>query len=104
MPRLGHRVTSFVGVMIGLTLLAPWSAVGSAAATRATVSGTEALNVRACPSLACDVVAVVPLGASLAVTGAAINGFLPVIAGGKTGYAYDLYVAPHGSKVPSLVE
>lgn len=58
----------------------------------ATVSGTDAVSIRSCPSLECGLLAVAPLGAALKVTGDPENGFLPVLWEGTPGFAYRLFV------------
>lgn len=58
-----------------------------------TVTGTDAVFIRSCPSLDCDIRATAPLGASLEITGDRENGFLPVIWEGELGYAYSLFVS-----------
>ena len=68
----------------------------------ATVVGTAAVNVRACPGLDCAVVVSAPLGARLAVTGEAAEGFLPVAYRGHVGFAYALYLAADDAPVPYL--
>lgn len=69
----------------------------------ATVSGTDALSIRACPSLACEIVATAPLGALLDITGELQNGFAPVTWEGVSGFAYRLFVADAGAS-PWLVQ
>jgi len=59
----------------------------------ANVSGTDAVFIRSCPSLDCDILGTAPLGASLEITGDLENGFLPVIWEGTSGFAYSLFVS-----------
>lgn len=99
-------------ILVGLIAAAPVAAtaspeVGSASAwvpVDATVFGTEGVNLRACPSLDCEVVAVAKLGERLTITGPAENGFSPVDYGGAVGYAYDLFLAKDGQPAPFLAE
>jgi len=66
------------------------------AAGAATVSGTDAVNIRSCASLECDVVGIAPLGAAIEVTGAEDNGWVPVSWDNVQGFAYALYLGSEG--------
>ncbi|MGB3328493.1 MAG: SH3 domain-containing protein [Thermomicrobiales bacterium] len=79
---------AFVRLMLVLLILA--TAIGPipATAASATVTAGSLVNVRACARLDCDVIGNAELGATLNVTGAATNGFLPVAWQGVTGYVY----------------
>lgn len=82
----------------------PGSPIDTWAPVGATVFGTEGVNLRSCPSLGCEVVAVAKLGERLTVTGPPENGFSPVDYGGAVGYAFDLYLARDGRPAPVLLE
>jgi len=71
--------------------------------TAATVLGTDAVSIRACPSLDCEIVGTAPLGASLDITGELQDGFAPVTWEGTSGFAYRLYVSEQGES-PWLVQ
>lgn len=71
---------------------------------RATVLGTEGINVRSCPSLRCEVLVAVKLGETVVVTGATVDGFSPVDYGGVQGFAYDLYLMKENGAPPVLLE
>ncbi|MCC6314342.1 MAG: polysaccharide deacetylase family protein [Thermomicrobiales bacterium] len=57
-----------------------------------TVMGAKAINIRACPRLDCNVLFSARLGETIEVTGAAVDGWLPVSRDGAAGFAYALYV------------
>lgn len=69
----------------------------------ATVLGTDAVLIRACPSLDCDVVGTAPLGASLDITGELQDGFAPVTWQGISGFAFHLFLSDTGVS-PWLVQ
>lgn len=71
-------------------------------ARAATVSGTDAVLIRACPSLNCEIVGTAPLGTSLDITGEPQDGFVPVVWQGISGFAYRLFVSNPGES-PWLV-
>lgn len=73
------------------------------AASAATVSGTDAVNIRSCASLDCDVVGIAPLGAAIDVTGTEDNGWVPVSWGNVQGFAYALYLGS-AAKAPWLTQ
>lgn len=62
-------------------------------ARAAAVSGTDAVHIRSCPSLQCEVLKTAPLGATLDITGEPQDGFLPVVWEGTAGFAYSLFVS-----------
>lgn len=74
-----------------------------AAVSAATVSGTDAVNIRSCPSLDCDVVGIAPLGTDVVVTGEQQDGWAPVSWGNASGFAFSLYVGADGT-APWLVQ
>jgi N-acetylmuramoyl-L-alanine amidase len=61
---------------------------------KVTGTGGGSLNCRSAASLSGMVISVVPYGATLAVRGAAVNGWTPVNCGGKNGYVSSQYVTP----------
>ena len=62
----------------------------------ANASTTSDLNLRNAPDLGAAILAVMPFGSRLAVTGAAQNNFYPVVYNGVTGWAYVDYIAVDG--------
>ncbi len=93
---------ALVGVAALLVVAVPQPA-GATGTAAATVVGTEGVNIRSCPRLECDVLAVAPLGRTVAVTGASRDGFTPVIYKRTSGFAYDLYLLKPGQPVPQLI-
>lgn len=63
------------------------------AGTHATVIGTDKLYMRDCPVLTCRVLADIPLGATVDITGESIDGFAPVWWQGHAGWAYHLFLS-----------
>ena len=114
-PRLGRSRPSWRALVAAVVLLgagAP-SAAGAAPAANpghgwepvgATVFGTDGVNLRTCPGLDCEVVAVAKLGERVTVMGPVEDGFSPVDYGGARGYAYDLFLAKDGQPAPALIE
>lgn len=69
------------------------SAQSPAAAPAVTVIGTDTLHLRDCPATTCRVVGSASLGTELTITGEAVDGFRPVEWHGRTGWAYELFLA-----------
>jgi uncharacterized protein YraI len=77
------------------------------AAPRATsATTTDALNLRSGPSLSDGVIAVIPVGAQVTLTGTSSNGFRAVSWNGRRGWAFATYLAinerpasPHASAI-----
>lgn len=67
-----------------------------------TVVSTASINIRACPSLDCEVRATARLGDTLTVTGVPRDGFIPVTIGNTSGYAYALFIATQSRGTPEL--
>lgn len=114
-----NRLARVGGLLaVGTVLLGIVPTMGAVAApATATVVGTEQLEIRACPEVACDVVATAPLGASVTVqieetdaTGEeeaarpATGRPLQVEYQGTTGYASDLYLATDPAHVPYFLQ
>ena len=81
--------------LVALLLLAAVpvaSGADSVATTAATVVGTDAARVLACPRPSCRERAKVPLGGSVTVAGEAVDGFFPVRAGGRRGFVYKTFL------------
>ncbi|MDQ3540156.1 MAG: polysaccharide deacetylase family protein [Chloroflexota bacterium] len=74
-----------------------------AAVSAATISGTDAVNIRSCPSLDCDVVGIAPLGSDVDVAGDEQDGWVPVSWGNVQGFAFALYVGSD-TEAPWLVQ
>lgn len=92
------RVRRASGLVLRSVLLLCTLVIGAhpGGALAETVSGTNAVNIRSCASLDCEVVAIAPLGSPLVVTGGEQGGWLPVSWDGVDGFAFNLYVAPDG--------
>lgn len=86
-----------------LLLIVMLVGVQPVAASAATVSGTDAVNIRSCASLECEVIGIAPLGAAIEVTGAEDKGWVPISWGSVRGFAYALYLDSEG-KAPWLTE
>jgi peptidoglycan/xylan/chitin deacetylase (PgdA/CDA1 family) len=84
-------------ILVALTVLAVLSTPLAVAGQAATVVATGSVNIRSCPSMACDVLGQAVLGEELTVTGDPVDGFLPVDWHGAQGYAWALFVAVPGS-------
>ncbi|HEV2109164.1 MAG TPA: SH3 domain-containing protein [Thermomicrobiales bacterium] len=61
---------------------------------------TTDLNLRSGPSLSAGVLAVMPGGAAVTITGSSQNGYVPVTYGGTSGWAYASYLTSGGSGTP----
>lgn len=70
----------------------------------ATITGTNAVNIRKCPKLSCKIIASAKLGESVVVTGDPVDNFTPVRFGRIEGYAYDLFLGRSGVPVPRFIE
>jgi peptidoglycan/xylan/chitin deacetylase (PgdA/CDA1 family) len=66
------------------------------------VVGTTGLNIRSCPGVTCGSEGLAQLEDPIIVTGPAENGYLPVEWAGKTGWAWQLYVATDSRGTPFL--
>lgn len=67
-----------------------------AQAASMTIAGTTAVNIRECPGLDCDVLAIAPVGSPIETTGDPVDGFTPVTYGGIDGFAFSLYLSTPG--------
>ncbi|MDQ3044008.1 MAG: polysaccharide deacetylase family protein [Chloroflexota bacterium] len=97
-----RQLAATLSMVAALPLIVATGLMPVAAVALATVVGTDAVNIRACPSLACEVIASAPLGYALTVTGEPRDGFTPVSYGNQVGYAYGLYLATDPASVPYL--
>lgn len=86
-------------VALALLLISMQPAVAGAA----TVTGTSAVNIRACPALDCEIVGIAPLGSDLDVIGEEQAGWVSVSWSGVEGFAFSLYVDAD-SEPPWLVQ
>ena len=68
------------------------SSNGASAASATTATTTVYLNFRTGPSLNYRIMAVMPPGSTVTVTGNATNGFYPVVYNGTQGWAYGSYL------------
>ena len=96
-PRTGstHRLLLRLALLAGF--LSPLFAPGNATAASGIVVATDAVNVRACASTACDILGIVHLGDTLEVTGDMVDGFYPVVWQGGQGFVYALFVSAGGA-------
>lgn len=101
--RLSRRLAVVSMAVAILTTLGGMGAVGARQATSAVVSGAASVNIRACPTIDCQVIGSATLGDSIEITGAAVDGFYPVTWYGRAGYAFALYLALPG-QAPRFVE
>lgn len=65
--------------------------------SQGTTTVTEDLNLRAGPSTTSTILAVMPAGTTLAITGSAQQGFLPVNYDGVAGWAHSAYLSTGGT-------
>jgi len=79
----GRALVVLAAILIGIQ---------PASVNAATVSGTDAVNIRSCPALDCDVVGIAPLGSDVDVVGEERDGWTPVSWGNVQGFAYSLYL------------
>lgn len=86
-----------------VALPSPASATAPEAGSAVVVS-TNALDIRSCPQPDCAISATAPLGAEVAITGEAIDGFVPVRYQDKTGFVPPWFVASDPGHPPYLVE
>ena len=110
-PMIGRssgRWASFVATVALLSIAGAGAGWRTATAQLAfplpgTIVATAEVNVRSCPKLTCERLAVAELGEPVAITGEAVDGFVPVEFEGEAGFVYYLYVAPVGGPAPQLV-
>lgn len=81
------------GWISGAYLMVPDGGGSGGGGNDETMTVTEDLNLRSGPSTADSIVAVMPAGATVTVTGAERNGFLPVTYRGTAGWAYAQYLS-----------
>jgi peptidoglycan/xylan/chitin deacetylase (PgdA/CDA1 family) len=62
--------------------------------------GSPAVNVRDCPSFACDVIGTVTVSDRVEITGEQTDGFYPIRFNSLSGYAYSLYISPLPDPAP----
>lgn len=92
------RLLLLVGIMLPL-----WSPSGTATAQEsvdAHVVSTPELAIRRCAAVTCETVAMVPLGADVAIMGEEENGFLPVRYAGTAGFASSFFLAADPADPP----
>ena len=96
-PRSGSSRRPFLRLVFLAGFLAPLVTPGNAIAASGIVVATDAVNVRACPSTACDILDIVHLGDTVEITGDVVDGFYPVTWQGREGFVYALFVSAGGS-------
>lgn len=85
---------AFSGFLSGSGAAPPASDPGVSAGTARTITS---LNLRAGPSLADAILRVMPAGVTVEITGAAQNGFVPVVYNGAAGWASSTYLSTGSS-------
>jgi peptidoglycan/xylan/chitin deacetylase (PgdA/CDA1 family) len=78
-------------------------AVSANTSANGVISATSGINIRACPTLECQIIGSASLGEPIEITGDVVDGFYPVLWYGREGYAYALYVS-RGGQAPWFVE
>ncbi len=101
LPRHGAAIIR--GMMAALLALGMIAQVSATAPLDGIVGGTSSVNIRACPTLECQVIGSAALGDSIEITGEIVDGFYPVQWFGRDGFVYALYVTPPG-EAPWFVE
>ena len=101
-----HRIPHTLWSLLTLSLLVSVvpASRASAAPPIATVVSTSELELRSCPTLQCQVIERLPLGAQVEVIDEGPGSFLQVEHDAVTGYASNLYLATDPDNVPYLVE
>lgn len=95
-------------LLIALLAPWPWAAAGArsetAAPAEAKVIGAPSVNLRSCAKLSCGIRGTVPLGQTVRITGASVDGFSPVKVGAKSGFIFDTFLYdPSGERgVPNF--
>lgn len=83
-----------VTMVVGWLAFVPMGAAADAGAGTSTVTETtDELNLRAAPALNAEIITVLRPGATVEITGAAENGFYPVVSAGQAGFAYGYYLS-----------
>ncbi|MBA2468828.1 MAG: polysaccharide deacetylase family protein [Chloroflexia bacterium] len=91
------------GLLLMLLVLGVLSPAGASAQSEGVVSGTSGVNIRACPTLDCQVIGSASLGEPIDITGEIVDGFYPVNWYDREGYVFALYVT-HSGEAPWFVE
>lgn len=86
------RCLALIGVMAMLGAMIPMVAVPDRALAAQTATTTAALNLRQTPSTTGAILRVMPEGATVEITGAAIGNWFPVAYDGSVGYASGTYL------------
>ncbi len=90
--------------MIALLLVAGIvSPMDAGAQAEGVIGATSGVNIRACPTLDCQVIGAATLGDSIEITGDVVDGFYPVSWYDREGYVFALYVTLPG-EAPWFVE
>ncbi len=94
----GHpRHEPLIWLAIVALLLASAPATAAAASQPdsqvATVTATDALYLRDCPVLTCQIVGTATLGDAVEITGEEVGGYVPVAWQGREGWAYRLFLS-----------
>lgn len=97
-------IVLLAGLSLSLVMSLAPTAHTAAAPPLASVVNTRELELRACPSLQCEVNERLPLGTMVEVFGQESNGFLRVAHDGMTGFANRLFLATDPDQVPYLLK
>ncbi|MEJ7839465.1 MAG: polysaccharide deacetylase family protein, partial [Thermomicrobiales bacterium] len=89
-------ITRILQILLIPVLLLSSTTLVSAQSTTLTVAGTTGVNIRSCPEIDCDVLAVADLGSVVTSTGDDVDGFTPVEVNGVAGFAFSLYLVEEG--------
>lgn len=103
-PTMRRLLLCAVALMIWPAAVPGPVAATAPEAGSAVVVSTSALDIRSCPQPDCAISATAPLGAEVAITGEAIDGFVPVRYQDKVGFVPPLFLASDPGHPPYLVE
>jgi peptidoglycan/xylan/chitin deacetylase (PgdA/CDA1 family) len=97
-----RSLISLVVLALCASFAGPARAQEESAREAGSVVGTTGLNIRQCPDVACGSEGLAQLGDPIIVTGPPENGYVPVQWAGKSGWAWQLYVATESRGTPFL--
>lgn len=96
-----RQFAALLVVLLSLSPAAPVTALERSVA--AEVVGTQELEIRSCPERSCDVLATVPLGATVEILDNAVNGYVAVRSGDVEGVVPAVFVATEPENPPYFV-
>lgn len=103
LSHMRRRFAVIIGVLATVLALAAILEATANSSMTGIVGATSDVNIRACPTLDCQVIGSAKLGDSIEITGEMVDGFLPVRWYGREGFVFALYVTPPG-ETPWFVE